>query len=156
MRITYSSDSKKMSTQMLIFSRLTAFTWKACFARVHLIYSSIIKLAIMYKSSVWYASHEKSNSVNATTTQLMKIQKIALHIVFESFRVTFLKILKEETHVQLIHFHLSHLQIVVKNRMIKHEHRTLIDYFCNRLKNKLIEARERRRQRKVLTSNERK
>jgi hypothetical protein len=66
------------------------------------------------------------------------------------------KNLKEETHIQFIHLHLSQLQIVVKDRLIKHEHRTLIDDFCNRIKNKLIEARERRRQREIITSNERK
>jgi hypothetical protein len=86
----------------------------------------------------------------------MKMQKIALRIVSENFRITSLKILKEETHIQFIHFHLFHLQTVVKNRLIKHEHRTLIENFCNRIKNKLIEARERRRQREVITSNERK
>jgi hypothetical protein len=57
---------KKMITQMLILSRLIAFTWKACFARARLIYSSVIKLAIIYESSVWYASHEQSNSVNVS------------------------------------------------------------------------------------------
>jgi hypothetical protein len=86
----------------------------------------------------------------------MKMQKIVLRIVSEDFRITSLKIFKKETHVQFIHFHLSHLQIVVKNRLIKHEHRTLIEDFCNRIKNRLIEARERRRQREVITSNERK
>jgi hypothetical protein len=64
--------------------------------------------------------------------------------------------LKEETHIQFIHLHLSHLQVVVRNRLIKHEHRTLIEDFCNRIKSRLVEARERRRQREVLTSNERK
>jgi hypothetical protein len=48
------------------------------------------------------------------------------------------------------------LQAVVKNRLIKHEHRTLIEDFCNRIKNKLIKAREKRRQREIITSNERK
>ncbi len=147
---------KKMITQMLTFSRLTAFTWKACFARVRLIYSSVIKLAIIYESSIWYASHERSNSVNVTTTQFMKMQKIVLRIVSEDFRITSLKILKKETHVQFIYLHLSHLQAVVKNRLIKHEHRTLIEDFCNRIKSRLIEARERRRQREVITSSERK
>jgi hypothetical protein len=85
----------------------------------------------------------------------MKMQKIALRIVSEEFRVTSLEILKEKTHIQLIHFHLSHLQVVVKDRLIKHEHRTLIEDFCNRIKSRLIEARERRRQREVITSNER-
>jgi c-di-AMP phosphodiesterase-like protein len=86
----------------------------------------------------------------------MKMQKIALRIVLKNFRITSLKILKKETHVQFIHFHLFHLQIVVKNRLIKHEHRTLIEDFCNRIKNRLIETRERRRQREVITSSERK
>jgi hypothetical protein len=86
----------------------------------------------------------------------MKMQKIALRIVSKDFRITSLKILKKETHVQFIHFHLSHLKVVVKNRLIKHEHRTLIEDFCNRIKNKLIETRERQRQREVITSNERK
>ncbi len=90
---------KKMITQMMILSRFTTFTWRTCFARARLIYSSVVRFAIIYDSFVWYASHERSNSVSATTTQLMKIQKIALRIVFENFRVISLKILKEKTHV---------------------------------------------------------
>ncbi len=86
----------------------------------------------------------------------MKIQKIALRIVFEDFRVTSLKILKEETHVQFIHLHLSHLQATVRDRLNRHEHRTLIDDFCNRIKSRLADARERRRQHDILTSDERK
>jgi hypothetical protein len=86
----------------------------------------------------------------------MKMQKIALRIVLEDFQVTFLEILKEETYIQFIHFHLFHLQVVVRNRLTKHEHRTLIDDFCNQIKSKLVETRERRRQREVITSSERK
>jgi hypothetical protein len=51
---------------------------------------------------------------------------------------------EKKTHVQFIHLYLFHLQIVVKNRLIKHEHRTLIKDFYNRIKNKLIETHERR------------
>jgi hypothetical protein len=141
---------------MMIFSRLTTFTWKTCFARARLIYSLIVRLAIIYDSLVWYASHERSNSVSATTTQFMKIQKVALRIVFEDFRVTFLKILKKKTHVQFIHLHLSHLQATARNRLNKHEHRMLINDFCNRIKSRLVDAREKRRQHDILTSDERK
>jgi uncharacterized protein (DUF486 family) len=140
----------------MILSRFMTFTWKTCFARARLIYSSVVKFAIIYDNFVWYASHERSNNINATTTQFMKIQKVALHIVFEDFRITFLKILRKETHVQLIYFHLSHLQIIIRNRLNKHEHRTLINHFCNRIKNRFADARERRRQHDILTSNERK
>jgi hypothetical protein len=84
------------------------------------------------------------------------MSKIALRIISKHFRVTSLKILQKKTYVQFIHFHLSRLQVLVKNRLIKHEHRTIIKDFCNWVKSKLIEARERRRQREVTTLNERK
>jgi hypothetical protein len=43
---------KKMITQMMTLSRLTTFTWRTCFARARLIYSSIIKFAIIYDNLV--------------------------------------------------------------------------------------------------------
>jgi hypothetical protein len=86
----------------------------------------------------------------------MKIQKVALRIVFEDFRVTSLKILKKETHVQLIHLHLFYLQVTARNRLNKHEHRMLINDFCNRIKSRLADAREKRRQHDILTSDKRK
>jgi hypothetical protein len=39
---------KKIFTQILIFSRLIAFTWKAYFSRIKLIYSTIIRSIIIY------------------------------------------------------------------------------------------------------------
>jgi hypothetical protein len=82
--------------------------------------------------------------------------KIASRIIFEDFRVISLKILKEETHVQFIHLHLFDLQITIRNRLNKHEHRTLINDFCNRIKNLFVDARERRRRHDILTSEKRK
>jgi hypothetical protein len=41
------SVQKKMFTQILIFSRLIAFTWEACFSRIRLIYSTIIRSIII-------------------------------------------------------------------------------------------------------------
>jgi peroxiredoxin family protein len=140
----------------MILSRLTTFTWTTCFAHARLIYLSIVKLAIIYDNFVWYASHKRSNNVSATTTQFMKIQKVVLRIVFEDSRVTSLKILKEKTHVQFIHLHLSHLQVTIRDWLNKHEHRTLINDFCNRIKNRLVDAHERRQQHDILMSNERK
>jgi hypothetical protein len=51
---------------------------------------------------------------------------------------------------------LFHLQVTIRNRLNKHEHRTLIKNFCNRIKNRFVDARERKRQNNVSTSNERK
>ncbi len=44
----FRSVQKKMTTQILIFSRLIAFTWKACFSKIRLIYTTIIRSIIIY------------------------------------------------------------------------------------------------------------
>ncbi len=49
-----------------------------------------------------------------------------------------------------------YLQATTRNRLNKYEHRTLINDFCNRIKNRFVNAREKRRQHDILTSNERK
>jgi hypothetical protein len=43
---------KKMTTQSLTFSRLTAFTWKTCFAKIKLIYTIIIRSIIIYDFTI--------------------------------------------------------------------------------------------------------
>ncbi len=44
----FRSVQKKMITQILILSRLTAFMWEACFSRIRLIYTTIIRSIIIY------------------------------------------------------------------------------------------------------------
>jgi hypothetical protein len=43
---------KKMITQMMTLSRFMTFTWKTCFARARLIYSSVVRFVIIYNSFV--------------------------------------------------------------------------------------------------------
>jgi hypothetical protein len=69
------SVQKKMIIQILILSRLIAFTWRACFSRIKLIYTIIIRSIIIYDSTIWHASHERSNSVVVTTKKLIKLQQ---------------------------------------------------------------------------------
>ncbi len=49
-----------------------------------------------------------------------------------------------------------HLQVTIRDRLNKHEHRMLINDFCNQIKSRFIDAREKRRQHDILTSDERK
>jgi hypothetical protein len=69
----FQSVQKKMFTQILILSRLIAFTWKACFSKVRLIYSTIIRSIIIYDFIIWHASHERSNSVVVATKKLVRL-----------------------------------------------------------------------------------
>jgi hypothetical protein len=77
---------KKMITQILILSRLIAFTWEACFSRIKLIYTTIIWLIIIYDFTIWHASHERSNSVVVATKELIKLQQQNLRLINDNFK----------------------------------------------------------------------
>ncbi len=147
---------KKMFTQILIFSRLIAFTWKACFSRIKFIYSTIIRSIIIYDFIIWHASHERSNSVVVATKKLIRLQQQNLRLINDNFKTISMQILKTKTHVQLIQLHMTRLQIFFKQRMKKHKHDELIENFCRQIKHRLFETRRRRRRKTKETSIERK
>jgi hypothetical protein len=93
---------KKMITQILIFSRLIAFTWEACFSRIKLIYTTIIRSIIIYDFIIWHASHERSNNVVVATKKLIKLQQQNLRLINDNFKTMSMQILEIKTHVQLI------------------------------------------------------
>ncbi len=152
----FRSVQKKMITQILIFSRLTAFTWEACFSRIRLIYTTIIRSIIIYDFIIWHASHERLNNVVVATKKLIKLQQQSLRLISDNFKTISMQILETETHVQLIQLHITRLQIFFKQRMKKHKHDVLIENFCRRIKHCLFETRRRRRRRTKKTSIARK
>ncbi len=152
----FRSVQKKMFTQILIFSRLIAFTWKACFSRIRLIYSTIIRSIIIYDFIIWHASHERSNDVVVATKKLVRLQQQNLRLINDNFKTISMQILETKTHVQLIQLHMTRLQIFFKQRMKKHKHDELIENFCRQIKHRLFETRRRRRRKTKETSIERK
>jgi hypothetical protein len=98
----FRSLQKKMITQILILSRLIAFTWKACFSRIKLIYTTIIRSIIIYDFITWHESHKRSNNVVVATKKLIKLQQQNLRLINDSFKTISMQILETKTHVQLI------------------------------------------------------
>ncbi len=147
---------KKMIIQILIFSRLIAFTWEACFSKIKLIYKTIIRSIIIYDFIIWHASHERSNSVVIATKELVKLQQQSLRLISDNFKTISMQILETKTHVQLIQLHMTRLQIFFKQRMKKHKHDALIENFCRQIKLRLFKTRKRRRRKAEKTSTTRK
>jgi hypothetical protein len=96
------SVQKKMFTQILTLSRLIAFTWRACFSKIRLIYSTVIRPIIIYGFIIWHASHERSDSVVVATKKLVRLQQQSLRLISDSFKAVSMQILETETHVQPI------------------------------------------------------
>jgi hypothetical protein len=93
---------KKMITQILIFSRLIAFTWKTCFSRIKLIYTMIIRSIIIYDFIIWHMSHECSNNIVVATKKLIKLQQQNLRLINDNFKTISMQIFETKTHVQFI------------------------------------------------------
>ncbi len=140
----------------MILSKLIAFTWEICFSKIKLIYTTIIRSIIIYDSTIWHASHERSNSVVVTTKKLIKLQQQNLCLICDNFKTISMQILETKTHVQLIQLHMIRLQMFFKQRMKKHRHDELIKNFCRQIKHRSFETRERRRKKAKKTSIERK
>ncbi len=146
----------KMITQMLALIRLTIFTWKACFKKTRHVYSVVVRFVITYDSSTWHASHDRSDTTLFLTNKLINLQKQSLRTINETFRATSREILNVETQMQLIELHLAYLQTKIRMRLHEDSHNVLIIKHCDKIKRKLIQARERRRRQIDITSKERK
>jgi hypothetical protein len=72
------------------------------------------------------------------------------------FRVTLDQLLDVETQIQSIKLHLAYFQIKTRMRLQKESHDMLIIDYCNKIKRKLTQSRNRRRRLADFTSNERK
>jgi hypothetical protein len=111
----FRSVQKKMITQTLIFSRLIAFTWKACFLRIKLIYTTIIRSIITYDFTIWHALHKRSNSVVVATKKLIKLQQQSLRLINDNFKTISMQIFETKTYVQLIQLHMTRLRYFLNN-----------------------------------------
>ncbi len=140
----------------MILSRLIAFTWKACFSRIKLIYTTIIRSIIIYDFTIWHESHERLNNVVVATKKLIKLQQQNLRLINDNFKTISTQILETKTHVQLIQLHMTRLQIFFKQCIKEHKHDVLIENFCRQIKHRLFETRRRRRRKAEKTSITRK
>jgi hypothetical protein len=77
-------------------------------------------------------------------------------VISDSFKAISMQILETKTHVQSIQLHMIRLQRLFKQRMKNHKHDTLIRSFCDQIKHRLLETRERRKRKAHETFAERK
>jgi hypothetical protein len=141
---------------MLVLFRLIAFTWEVCFKKTRHVYIVVVRSIITYESSTWHASHEKSNTLNKLTNDIIKLQKTRLRIICDVFKTISHQILDVQTQIQLIKLHLIFLQIQMRMRLHENAHNTLTKIHCDKIKWKLTTTRERRRRFVDTTLDERK
>ena len=76
---------KKMITQILALSKITISIWDATFAKARHIYTTEIRLAMIYGSAVWHAPPELKGLPRVVENKLSVIQNCCLQIVSEAY-----------------------------------------------------------------------
>jgi hypothetical protein len=139
---------EKRTKQIMIFSKLSIFIWKAT-CKIRMLYIFVIRLIFIYDVFVWHMlKNKKSKMIN----KFAIIQNRCLQNIFELFRIISISILKVETHVVFIDLHLNHLQIQIKYRMQIANMSNIIRRKCKSITSKLSNDFERSRQHKFTSS----
>jgi hypothetical protein len=103
---TYEKLKKKMTKQIMIFTKLSIFIWKTIFRKIWMLYIFVVRSIFIYDVFVWHMlKNKKSKMIN----KFAIIQNRCLRSIFESFRIIWISILKIETHVVFIDLHLNQL-----------------------------------------------
>lgn len=100
----------KISTQKLALSKLTTSTWEVTLAKSKIFYSSIIRLAITYASTIWPGPKRIHPHVKEVDIKLNIIQNNCLRIITEIYKIFPIKVLKTESRTEPISLQMDNLQ----------------------------------------------
>ena len=89
----------KTVTQMAALTRLTASTWGASFQKARMIYSAVVRPAILYRCSTWYSLPEwiKPKEISKTKLRQLDIaQNLCLRTIAGAYKLTPIAVLEYE------------------------------------------------------------
>jgi hypothetical protein len=140
---------KKMTKQIMIFTKLSIFIWKAIFRKIRILYIFVVRSILTYDVFVWHMlKNKKSRMIN----KFAIIQNRCLRSIFESFGIISISIWKVETYVAFIDLHLNQRQIQIKYRMRIANMSNIIRRKCKSIMSKLSNDFERSRMHKFISS----
>jgi hypothetical protein len=142
-------NQEKMTKQIMIFIKLSIFTWEAIFRSTWILYTFVVRSILIYDAFVW---HMLKSTKSRTINKLAIIQNRCLWNIFEFFRVTLISILKVETHVVFINLHLNQLQTQIKYRMRIIDMSNIIRRQCRSITSKLSIDSKKSRMHKFISS----
>ena len=124
----------KMIIQINALFHITVFIWKIMFISAQQIYSTVIKLMLIYESAVWhffsFLEQEVvvSHTVKSITIKLTNVQNRCLQVISEIYKIMSIAVLETETYISSLDLHLNikltkfcqhHKQLEIKKLIIK-------------------------------------
>ena len=97
-----------MTKQILILTKINTFIWETTLARAKIVYSAVIRPAIIYEFIVWQTHKENSNVITLTTQKtLNRIQNKYLRIIAEAYKIILIFEFKKKTNLSFIIMYLN-------------------------------------------------
>lgn len=100
-------------TQVQSVSRLTQSTWGATFHKAKQLYSTIVRPALTYGSSIWAETGTTGNIPERIVNPLKSIQRRCLLSITGAYKSTSARVLQHETSI-------LPMEIYLKNRRVQH------------------------------------
>ena len=98
---------EKMVTQTRALTKIAISTWGASFARARHVYLAVVRPAITYGSTVWYAPAGTKDARKEMAGKLEVVQNRCLRIVAGAYKATPIEILQAKTMMPPMQVHLD-------------------------------------------------
>ncbi|KAI1002476.1 hypothetical protein K3495_g5726 [Podosphaera aphanis] len=104
---------EKSNNQIQTISRLAQSTWEATFKKSKLLYSTIVRPALTYGSSIWAEAGPAGKIPERIVKPLRSIQRKSLKIITDAYNSTSCRVLEHESAILPI-------EIFLKQRRVQH------------------------------------
>lgn len=98
-------------------TKIATSTWRASFTRARHVYLAVIRPAITYGSTVWYAPAGTKDARKDMAGKLEIMQNRCLRIVAGAYKATPIEVLQAETMLPPMQVHLDQLQAKARSRL---------------------------------------
>lgn len=147
---------RKMTTQKLALSRLTASTWGASMLKARTIFKAVVRPAITYASSIWRSPEGLTTHLKRLENKLRIIQNSCLRTVSGAYKATPIRVLEAESFIEPLAMHMNYIQAKFRERMKADGSRSRNQEACGKIINRMKKVKGRRRKATLKTPGQRK
>ena len=130
-----------MVTQTRALTKIATSTWGALFAHARHVYLAVVRPAITYGSTVWYAPAGTKDARKNMAGKFEVTQYRCSRIVAGAYKATPIEVLQAETMMPRMQVHLDQLQAKARSRLKVNGQAAFIRKQCKRVAAKLRKRR---------------
>jgi hypothetical protein len=133
----------------MILNKISTSTWDVIFSKTRVLNIFVVRSILIYETAMWYTLKEKKTEI---VNKLTIIQNRFLRIIFETFKITVVSVLKAKTHITSMNIHLNQFQALTRYRMRVADISTIIFKTCRTIESKLQKQTNKRKKHRQTSS----